>query len=83
MPALNESEYYRNLGVEMKPIGASSNARPGVSSQIANDLLGDLGQWQQNKSVALGGIRCSIQIYSTPDCQQRAGKPKSVATESM
>ncbi len=44
MPALNESEYYRNLGVEMKPIGGSANARPAVSTQIANDLLGDLGE---------------------------------------
>mmetsp|Transcript_434 Transcript_434/g.1115 ORF Transcript_434/g.1115 Transcript_434/m.1115 type:complete len:863 (+) Transcript_434:107-2695(+) len=42
MPALNESEYYRNLGVEMKPIGAGANAKPAVSTQIANDLLGDL-----------------------------------------
>lgn len=43
MPALNESEYYRNLGVEMKPIEAGSGTKPGMSTQIANDLLGDLG----------------------------------------
>jgi len=42
MPALNESEYYRNLGVEVKPIGANGYTKP-VGTQIANDLLGDLG----------------------------------------
>jgi len=43
MPALNESEYYRNLGVELKPISAGPGGKPAVSTQIANDLLGDLG----------------------------------------
>lgn len=43
MPALNESEYYKSLGVEVRPLGTNGKA-VGVAAHVANDLLGDLGE---------------------------------------